>query len=102
VSVAGATALDELSASHHIDHLAALGHDNVHQYDLEGYFGAPHAPESDHYLAENGVLAVPDTFDLNYDHVAFDHDGAIDDFNINEFLHNDEPHQLAPEIQSSS
>ena len=102
VSVGGTTALDGLVASHDSDHLSAPSHDNVLQYDLEGYFGAPDAPEPDRYLAENGILSVPDNFDLNYDHMAFDNDGAIDDFNINEFLHNDEPHQLAPEIQSSS
>jgi len=102
VSVAGATALGELGAGHVVDHHTTLGHDALHQYDLASYFGAPDAAEPDRYLVESGILAVPDTFDLNYDHVAFDHDGVADDFNINEFLHNDEQHPLAPEVQSES
>lgn len=100
VSVGGATALDELDASHHLDHLTALGHVHGDNY-LDGYFDAPDSLESDHYLAENGVLAIPDTFNLNYDPLALNHDGITDDFDLAEFLNNDEPTFLASDLQSS-
>lgn len=101
VSVGRATALDGFNTSHSLDHLSSLSNDPVHQYNLEGYFDAPDPSESDRYLLENGILAEPNVFDLNYDHLAFDNDGALDDFNINEYLHHDENNQPAPEVQSS-
>ncbi|RFU25967.1 hypothetical protein B7463_g10365, partial [Scytalidium lignicola] len=75
--------------------------DNV---DYTSYFDLPHASSSDHLLLENGILPLADSFDLNYDHMAGDHDGVLDDFNINDFLHGHDDliaQQTATDFQSS-
>jgi len=71
------------------------------QYNYGGFFDAPQPSDSDLYQFENKVLPLTDSFDLNFDHLAYDHNGAIDDFNINDFLHHDENNQPAPDAQSS-
>ncbi|KAH8816824.1 hypothetical protein F5884DRAFT_777516 [Xylogone sp. PMI_703] len=75
--------------------------DNV---DFASYFELPQTTPSDRLLLENGILPLADSFDLNYDHLAGDHDGILDDFNINDFLHGHDDliaQQTATDLQSS-
>lgn len=100
VSVGRTTALDEFGGSdHNVSDYSLRNGDNP-SYQLS-YFDAPQPTQSDMYILENRVLPLTDSFDLNFDHLAYDHNGVIDDFNINDFLHNDEHNQPAPDAQSS-
>ena len=49
---------------------------------------------------KNGILPIADSFDLNYDYLVGDHDGLVNDFNIDDFLHHNDD-QPAPEVQPS-
>ena len=98
VSVGRTTALDGLDPNG-FGHLSDLGSNIIHQHDYSSYFDAPNPPQSDRDFLENGILPIADSFDLNFDHLVGYNDGVIDDFNLDEYLHNDE--QLAPEIQST-
>jgi len=76
----------------------------VDSLDFTSYFELPHTTQSDRLLFENGILPLTDTFDLNYDHLAGNHDSIIDDFNINDFLHGHDEiiaQQTATDFQSS-
>jgi len=99
VSVGRTTALDGFNNSNNFSHLSNLGHQSLPQYDFGGYFDAPDSTESDRHFFENGIAPIADQFDLNYDHLVGHHDSVIDDFDLDDFLHQDD--QLAPEIHSS-
>ena len=99
VSVGRTTALDGFTNNHSFSHLSNLDADHLSQHDFSGYFDAPQPTESDNYIFENGVLPVADNFNLNLDHMVGYNDGVLNDFNLDEFIHNDD--QPAPETQSS-
>lgn len=102
VSVGRTTALE--GSSNDDSDLPAPSSKPVDNLDFASYFELPHASQSDRLLLENGILPLADSFDLNYDHLAGDHDGIIDDFNINDFLHGHDDivaQQPAADFQSS-
>jgi len=99
VSVGRTTALDGYADHNSFSHLSNLDHDHVSQHDLSEYFNAPQPSESDHYLLENGIGPIADSFNLDFNNMVNYNDGAFDDINLDDFLHNDD--QPATEIHSS-
>lgn len=100
VSVGRTTALDGFNFSDNNVSRNGLHPSNNHTYQFN-YFDAPQPSESDISFLENRVLPLTDSFDLNLDHLAYDNNGVINDFNIEDFLHHDENNQPAPDAQSS-
>ena len=94
VSVGRTTALDELHS------YSNLSSNSTHQHDFSSYFQHPDPSESDRQYLENTVLPLADTFNLDFDHMVGYHDSVLDDFNLDDFLHQHED-QPAPEIQST-
>jgi hypothetical protein len=55
---------------------------------------------SDHQFLENGILPITDSFNLEYDHLSSNHTDFVNDFNIDDFVHDNDSAQCAPtEIQ---
>ena len=100
VSVGRTTALDGYHNNNHFSHLSNLGSHTLPQHGFGSYFDAPEPTESDRFILENGILPIADSFDLNYDYLVGDHDGLVNDFNIDDFLHHNDD-QPAPEVQPS-
>jgi len=99
VSVGRTTALDGLNFSqNNVSNLVTHYDDPTYQFN---YFDAPQPTESDMSIFENRVLPLTDNFDLNFDHLAYNHDSIVNDFNIEDYLHHDENNQPAPDAQSS-
>jgi len=96
VSVGRTTALDGFNQDY--SHFSTFGNHNVDQHDFGGYLDAPQPSASDLHFFEHGVLPVTDSFSLNFDHMAGHNDGTIDNFDLFDFVHDEQP---APEIQSS-
>jgi transcriptional activator HAC1 len=100
VSVGRTTALDGFNFSDNnvSNFVTHSGSNPTYQFN---YFDAPQPTESDMSIFENRVLPLTDNFDLNFDHLAYNHDSVINDFNIEDYLHHDENNQPAPDAQSS-
>jgi len=100
VSVRGTTALDGFNVSDNDLSNFSLHDGNNSTYQLD-YLDAPQPTQSDIYMLENRILPLTESFDLDFDHLAYDHNSILDDFNFNDFLHHDEINQPAPDVQSS-
>ncbi len=97
VSVGRTTALDEFDINN-FNHLSNLNNDSLHQHDFGSYFDVPQPTESDCQIFENGILPITDNFGSNFDNLVGHNDSEFDSFNLDDFLHDDQP---ATEIQSS-
>jgi len=98
VSVGRTTALDGFS-SNGFGILSNLGNNTIHDHSFSSYFDAPDPTGADSRFFENGIQPITDSFDLNYHHMVGYNDCVTDDFNLDDFLNQDD--QPAPEIQSS-
>lgn len=97
VSVGRTTALDGFDINN-FNHLSNFGDESLHQHDFGSYFDAPDASESNHQLFQDGVLPITDAFCYNLDNMDGHNDSEPDNFDLGDFLHDDQP---ATEIQSS-
>lgn len=92
MSIGGATALEQFDS-----HLAFSGNELLHHNDFRGYFEHPQPSESDNLFFENGIAPVLDQFNLDFDHLAGNHDSYADDLTFDDFINHDD--QPSTEIQ---
>jgi len=98
VSVGRTTALDGFDINS-FSHLSNLGDDSLSHHDFGSYFDAPEPTESDNQLFEQRLAPLADDFNSNFDHLANHNDGVFENFNLDDFLHDDQ--QPATEIHAS-
>ncbi|RDW66777.1 hypothetical protein BP5796_09526 [Coleophoma crateriformis] len=100
VSVDRTTALDDFNTSN-LPSLTSHGIDGLPHDGFEQYLDLPHAPNSNSHIFDFGVTPTTESFDSKFDHLDGNHGILFEDFNINDFLHQDDLMQSAPEVQSS-
>jgi transcriptional activator HAC1 len=99
VSVGRTTALDGFNPNG-FDHISNLGNNTIHDHGFSSYFDAPDPTGADNRFFENGIQPITESFDLNFHNMVDYNDRALDSFNLDDFLL-DQDDQPAPEIQSS-
>jgi transcriptional activator HAC1 len=96
VSVRKTTALDNFDNGFNI---SDISNNALDEYDFSGLFNPPEPNGPDNFIFENGVAPLINAFDNQFDPLVNYNAGELDDFSLDDFLHNDD--QPAPEIQSS-
>jgi transcriptional activator HAC1 len=101
VSVERTTALDGFSSAE-FGHYPSYGDYSLDTDGLVSYLDNPDTNGTDLQFFEDRVEPLADTFNNHFDHLAGDNIGAANDLiEFDDFIHQDEITQSAPEVQSS-
>jgi len=101
VSVRRTTALDEFNIHSQFPRFQDFGDYSLDSDEFSSIIDNADANGADLDFYQDRIAPITDSFHLDFDHLAGDNHGAANEFEFDDFIHQDEVTQSAPEVQSS-